>query len=727
MRSFITVEAEHSKVLDDGFYINNFKGGWLVEFFIATPALALTYNTSIVKQAEFSAQTVYSGARVKQEMFPNKTAILNCSLVPGTPKTALMLAVLIDAGGKANLQSINIVDDAESIGNLSHKVFGEILQNKNHELHEISTRAVNCARALFDARTNKNGNKTGFLDEINGSFTNEEGGIATVSLREMHGQILIQELMIMSNDLLTIYAKENNLPIIFKNHESNNIDSPKGKKEPVYEMRNVESKYLSNDDIDSTQRAEYSRDNKGHHGLQLNAYATFTSPLRRFSDLHNEYVMLGHLKGTEIPIISEQRCEALNKRIDAMKLSDKEKFKRSAGYFAMRAIYAGENVTPNQFCQIIKRHPSQESKDRAMREFLERDEMHLSTQIWAALITHPQNLNKSTAIGIATLFSQHEGVMVGTHHHLYQILSFKHELIDGENFNPKKLYNLLCESIGLEADEVPSINIQSDMADNFEPNFNYKGKALEICMKLKIEHPTIQFNNIETPHLPVWVAETSYIVGSKEIVLKEHDTAKKRAEAKVYKGLLDVLNDIDEPARASIDTQNKDAKSILAEFCQKKNMPAPTFSDRQLNYYKWEVTYTLGGKDFQSFTGTGGNKHEANEMAAQQALSFLSMRHGDLSMKPTVKVRATNPKSVMSELQIKNVIENLYYNTQPESDGFISTCHFRLNGDAVCCKGELSAQKKAAEQSAASKAIMKYGFLKKTRQKNSVISENNGF
>ena len=178
-----------------------------------------------------------------------------------------------------------------------------------------------CARSLFYKRVDTHGGLA-FIDEETGSFTDEEGNVKVVSLREIHAQIVVQEFMIMSNVALTQWAIDNKLPIIYRNHEPLDVESFKESQPEMYKTYQA----LDYDALSKMKRsffkpAMFGMTNKGHAGLGVPAYGTFSSPLRRFPDLFNSYVVLGFLQGNEIPTFNDVRCEKINQTIATMKKS----------------------------------------------------------------------------------------------------------------------------------------------------------------------------------------------------------------------------------------------------------------------------------------------------------------------------------------------------------------------------------------------------------------------
>ncbi|MBU2514455.1 RNB domain-containing ribonuclease [bacterium] len=108
---------------------------------------------------------------------------------------------------------------------------------------------------------------------------------------------MIQELAILVNHLAASYAKENNLPCLFRN-------------QPPYSITREleEDEKLSLNDI-NIQPARVSLTPEGHSALGLDCYMQISSPIRRFVDLINQTMIMASMGGKEVPFTNEQLLE----------------------------------------------------------------------------------------------------------------------------------------------------------------------------------------------------------------------------------------------------------------------------------------------------------------------------------------------------------------------------------------------------------------------------------
>ena len=109
----------------------------------------------------------------------------------------------------------------------------------------------------------------------------------------------------------------------------------------------TEIKYLSNIFLQAMPRAYYEDINRGHYGLALPYYATFTSPIRRGPDLLN-HLFLGELieKGTDTELLKSMR--PLLKDISAnlsLKQQEADNFEIEVDYLLLKEFaHTFENV-----------------------------------------------------------------------------------------------------------------------------------------------------------------------------------------------------------------------------------------------------------------------------------------------------------------------------------------------------------------------------------------------
>lgn len=735
MHTMLTLDSADSVDLDDGFHIaeapNN---GWLLSIFIAAPAAHLSYNSPLTKKAEERVLTQYRGSTIKQAMIDDEKLNDSCALLPGTGKSAVKLSIEINEEGEAVSHDPEFITRVLNVGKLNYVDFDEIQKDPTHVHHEQIALASACARRLFYSRTHGQ-DSLSFVDEENGIFTDEEGNIKNVSLREIHGQITIQEFMILSNTLFTQWAKSKNLPIIYRNHEPMNLQEFKKSNAKLYnEFKCLDKSSFKAITKNLLKQARYSIQNRGHCGLGLSAYATFSSPLRRYPDLHNQFVTLNALNGIQGPAISKDACEGLNARIAAIKKNDHEGAKKMAGVAAMRSFEQSGELSPNQFYQVIKRHTSRDAKIKACEHFVSNRKLHSSFQVWKGLISFPfappvalsasmmeifdnslmgENLWRNLQTQIPTVFIEH-GIIESYHHERFRAL-----VMSALSIKTDAVQTPIKKSAKNDAATQEDNAMQNNNTE-FNKAMNYKGAVLELCLSKNITLPAVEFINKGLSHAPVWHATMQLALTSLPATIEAKDTSKKTAEANIFYQILTILQketNEESPATSSVTkiAETDNAKSILNQYCQQHKLAMPVFKTTPSGSGFSCLVYVPGDNhDFPRGQGYAPRKKDAEKNACDDLLNNFE---GNIESPPKTQVAVPstpvtgNAKSMLFEMQSKKQVTNLSFTTKPDSGGFVATCALSFNGNSLAFDGNNKPTKKAAEHDAAARM---YHVLSKT-------------
>ena len=155
---------------------------------------------------------------------------------------------------------------------------------------------------------------------------NETGGIAAIVPRTRgDAHKLIEECMLLANTCAANFALENELPVLYRNH-----DKPDGEKSMrIHEyaknfglsfpeesptqadyQRIIEATKERPDAISihsmllrSMMQANYAPDNIGHFGLAYDEYSHFTSPIRRYPDLMLHRAIKAKVTNSQQPVM----------------------------------------------------------------------------------------------------------------------------------------------------------------------------------------------------------------------------------------------------------------------------------------------------------------------------------------------------------------------------------------------------------------------------------------
>ncbi len=312
---FVTIDPVDAKDHDDAVYAHADEdaanpGGWIVWVAIADVAHYVTPNSSLDRDARDKGNSTYFPDRV-EPMLPHVLSSGLCSLQEGQNRATLAVRMVFDAQGKK----------------LSHKFVRGLMRSAAKLSYEQAQAAIDgtpddqtgpildsllkplwaahaCLQRGRDARQPLHINspeRRVYLD-ADGNVTKIE---PRVSLEAMQ---LIEEMMIQANVSAAEELEKHRTPLIYRVHEAPSLEKvqnladflgtlglPWNKGEPprtdrfnrlLDGQKDGPNAEIINEVVLRTQmQAHYSPENFGHFGLNLDHYAHFTSPIRRYADL----------------------------------------------------------------------------------------------------------------------------------------------------------------------------------------------------------------------------------------------------------------------------------------------------------------------------------------------------------------------------------------------------------------------------------------------------------
>jgi ribonuclease R len=311
----VTIDPPDAKDHDDAVHAEpdgdpNNKGGYVVHVAIADVAYYVRPGSALDRDALTRGNSVYFPDRVVP-MLPERISNDLCSLVPGEPRGALAVRLVIGADGRKR----------------SH-TFHRVLMRSAAKLHYAQ------AQAAIDGRP----------DDITSPLLNPilkplyaayqlvklarderdpldldlperkillkpDGTVDRVIVPErLDAHRLIEEFMILANVAAAETLEKKGLPLIYRVHDQptqekvHNLQEflktldisfakagalrPTAFNRVLAQVKGEDHEPLVNEVVLRSQaQAEYAAENYGHFGLNLRRYAHFTSPIRRYADL----------------------------------------------------------------------------------------------------------------------------------------------------------------------------------------------------------------------------------------------------------------------------------------------------------------------------------------------------------------------------------------------------------------------------------------------------------
>lgn len=310
----ITIDPADARDHDDAVYAHKDEdpknpGGWIVWVAIADVAAYVRPGTALDREARDKGNSTYFPDRV-EPMLPERLSNGLCSLKEGEKRACMAVRMVFDKDGRKTSHKF-VRGLMRSHAKLSYEQAQAAIDGQPDDTTGPIMEAIlyplwNAYHAMLKGRLKRSPLQIESAERrirmTNGEITSIE---ARVSL-EAHR--LIEEMMIQANVCAAETLEQKKIPLLYRVHDApsqeklfnlgdflGTIGKPWSKGEPATtkrfnklldETRDGEHAEVANEVVLRTQmQAIYSPENVGHFGLNLDRYAHFTSPIRRYSDL----------------------------------------------------------------------------------------------------------------------------------------------------------------------------------------------------------------------------------------------------------------------------------------------------------------------------------------------------------------------------------------------------------------------------------------------------------
>lgn len=318
---FVTIDGEDAKDYDDAVFARPGKaGGWALMVAIADVSHYVKPNSPLDEEAIERGTSVYFPGHVVP-MLPEKLSNGLCSLKPEVDRLAMVCEMDISAEGEL-LDFCFSEAVIHSHARLTYTEVGDMVQEAESPTKEgVRARLRERHVALIDhledlyslyKALRKNREAGGAMDfestETRIVFGEDRKIREIVPVHRNDAHKMIEECMLKANVAAARLLESQKLPTLYRVHEGPNPD----KLEPLREYLKGQGLFLGGGEkpspahyqrviqqsenrpdrhllqvmlIRSMMQAIYTPDNIGHFGLGFEAYAHFTSPIRRYPDL----------------------------------------------------------------------------------------------------------------------------------------------------------------------------------------------------------------------------------------------------------------------------------------------------------------------------------------------------------------------------------------------------------------------------------------------------------
>ena len=308
---FVTIDGEDARDFDDAVYAEARKGGgWRLWVAIADVSHYVRPGSALDEEAAMRGNSVYFPERVVP-MLPEALSNGLCSLKPAVDRLAMTCEMdLSDSGALGKFSFYESI--IHSHARLTYTQVGEVLEKGSHP--DVDAKRVPDLRRLHALYKVLRGarDKRGAIDfdtvETRIIFDEQRKIEAIVPVHRNDAHKLIEECMLSANVAAAHFFAASKLPILYRVHEGPGpeklenlrsflgelgLDLRGGEKPTPEHYQQLLQGVAEREDatviqtmmLRSLSQAAYQPENKGHFGLHYEAYAHFTSPIRRYADL----------------------------------------------------------------------------------------------------------------------------------------------------------------------------------------------------------------------------------------------------------------------------------------------------------------------------------------------------------------------------------------------------------------------------------------------------------
>ena len=310
---FVTIDGEDAKDFDDAVYcIPREKGGWMLYVAIADVSHYVRPGSALDKEAYKRGNSVYFPGRVIP-MLPETLSNNLCSLNPHVDRLAMVCEMTIHPTGR--IMRYRFCEGViNSHARLTYNQVHAMMEKKDRRMRERFPHVVDDLTHLYDLFRvlHKSRQARGAIDfdmpETKIVFGKDRKIEKIVPYERFDSHRVIEECMLCANICAARFLEKNKQPGLYRVHEGPTEEKLNdlrrfltemglkmpGHREPVpadyaHILRVVSDRpdahMIQTVLLRSMSQAIYDPENRGHFGLAYEAYAHFTSPIRRYPDL----------------------------------------------------------------------------------------------------------------------------------------------------------------------------------------------------------------------------------------------------------------------------------------------------------------------------------------------------------------------------------------------------------------------------------------------------------
>lgn len=309
----VTIDGEDARDFDDAVFAEQLKSGsWRLWVAIADVSSYVEPNSPLDDDAQERGTSVYFPSQVIP-MLPEALSNGLCSLNPAVDRLCMVCEMVINTEGETESYQFHEAV-MNSKARLTYDDVAAMLVDHNDELREKYTAVLPGLETMYDlykVMLKSRGNRGAIDFEMTETqfIFDDNRKIKSIEPRERNdAHRLIEEFMVAANVSAAKFLLQNKLPALYRVHETPSDEKLSNLREFLGELglmlgggddpqpahyasllntarKRPDGHLLQTVMLRSLKQAIYTPDNVGHFGLALDAYAHFTSPIRRYPDL----------------------------------------------------------------------------------------------------------------------------------------------------------------------------------------------------------------------------------------------------------------------------------------------------------------------------------------------------------------------------------------------------------------------------------------------------------
>lgn len=344
---FVTIDGVSTQDLDDALSIKKIDNGWQLSIAIADASTFITPGSPLDKIAARQGASIYLPGQ-KVPMLPEVLSADLCSLRQDKDRLALICQLDISVNGDiSNTRYIDAVinsrarlnyDDVAAFLEGGNSNYSDDVKNALQELHQL-------AKTRTQWRIENAQPPEDYPDYR--LWLNERGKITQIEHLERNcAQTLVEECMLACNEATASYLKAHYPEALYLTHDGFKQDQLPGIEKllegyfPEFTIKDVVDlagyrRLMKAADNNTTlpfreilrkklNRSVWSAEGKPHFGLGVEAYTTFTSPIRKYSDLLVHRLIKAQLGKAKAPKLSTADIEQLNNAMQAIRNAQRD-------------------------------------------------------------------------------------------------------------------------------------------------------------------------------------------------------------------------------------------------------------------------------------------------------------------------------------------------------------------------------------------------------------------